>query len=104
VGNYIDTDSPVFGHGSFCGYTASILMKLNITSLRGTEYEGDIVSLNIQTAAGEVTILDHHRPLVTVLARGTAKILGTDDKETIIQVESGFMEVSPDNIINILMG
>jgi F0F1-type ATP synthase epsilon subunit len=79
-------------------------MKLNITSLRGTEYEGDIKSLNIKTKSGEVTILDNHRPLVTVLVEGTAKILSTDNKETLIQVRSGFMEVSPDNAINILMG
>ena len=78
-------------------------MKLNITSLKGLEYEGDIKSLNIKTTSGEITILNHHRPLVTVLSTGVAKIVDSKDKTIEIPVQSGFLEVTADNAINILL-
>lgn len=78
-------------------------MHLNITSLKGVEYEGDIKSLNIKTTSGEITILDHHLPLVTVLAPGTAHIVNSQEQKTDIEIASGFLEVSPENSINVLI-
>ncbi|MFH1769250.1 MAG: F0F1 ATP synthase subunit epsilon [Parcubacteria group bacterium] len=78
-------------------------MQLNVTSLKGLEYEGDIISLNIKTTAGEITILDNHRPLVTVLEKCAAKITDTNGKVIEVAVNSGFLEVSPDNSVNVLI-
>lgn len=78
-------------------------MRLNVTSLRGIELEGDIRSLNIKTSSGEITILDHHRPLVTVLEAGAAHIVDAKGSEKKITIKGGFLEVSPGNIINALV-
>ena len=78
-------------------------MQLNITSLKGIEYEGEIKSLNIKTTSGEITILDHHLPLVTVLVPGTAHIVDTKENKKDLDVKGGFLEVTPDNAINVLI-
>ncbi len=78
-------------------------MKLQVTSLKGIEYDGDIKSLNIKTTSGEITILDHHLPLVTVLQKGTAHIIDTKDNKKDIAITSGFLEVSPTNTVNVLI-
>lgn len=78
-------------------------MNLVITSLRGIEYTGDIKSLNIRTTSGEITILNHHRPLVTVLEKGTAHIVDSKDNKKEIAISSGFLEISPANTVNVLI-
>jgi len=77
-------------------------MKLNITSLRGVEYEGDIKSLNINTTSGEITILNNHLPLVTVLQKCTARVVDDKNNKKDFEIRSGFLEVSPDNKMNVL--
>lgn len=44
-------------------------MKTQIFNLKGQVYEGDASLVNIQTVAGEVTILPHHRPIMSVLKK-----------------------------------
>ena len=78
-------------------------MKLNITSLKGKEFEGEITSLNIKTTSGEITILNNHRPLVTVLEKGLARVTDVKGIKTDFPVNSGFLEVSPENVINVLI-
>ena len=78
-------------------------MQLKVVSLKGVEYEGEIKSLNIRTTSGEITILNHHRPLVTVLEKGTAHIVDTKDNKKDIAITSGFLEVSPSNTVNVLV-
>lgn len=76
-------------------------MKINIYSLRGVDYSGEIKSLNVKTLAGEITILDHHRPLVSVLKAGELKLVDTLNKSQNIPIKGGFLEVRPENIVNI---
>jgi F0F1-type ATP synthase epsilon subunit len=52
---------------------------------------------------GEITILDKHEPLISILAPGTIKIVDENKKEWYIPVRSGFLKVSPDNQIKILV-
>ena len=78
-------------------------MKLQVTSLRGVDYQGDIKSLNIKTTSGEVTILDNHLPLVTVLKAGMAHIVDTKETKKDLEIKSGFLEVSPENKVNVLI-
>ena len=78
-------------------------MKLKIISLKGIEFEGEVQSLNIKTASGEITVLDHHRPLITLLGKGTARIgLGENDLKE-IEIESGFLEMDDRNTLSVLM-
>lgn len=72
-------------------------MTLGVYSLQKVLYQGEAVSVNCQTSTGEITILDHHRPLISVLSKGTMKIVDKDQKEHYIPVSSGFLEVRSGN-------
>ncbi len=78
-------------------------MKLSIYSLKKILYEGDAASVNCKTTSGEITILDHHRPLVSELTKGTMKITDTQKKEYFIPVVSGFLEVSSANRVKFIV-
>jgi F-type H+-transporting ATPase subunit epsilon len=72
-------------------------MKLSIYSLRKTLFEGEAKSVNCQTKAGEITVLDNHRPLISVLKQGVIKIIDKNEKEHYVNTTSGFLEVKQDN-------
>ena len=72
-------------------------MKLSVYSLKKSLYEGDAASVNVKTTSGEITVLDHHRPLITELAAGTVTIVDATKKEHYLPVSSGFLEVSSEN-------
>ncbi len=78
-------------------------MYLKIISLKGVEYESNIISLNIPTQSGEITVLENHRPLITLLKKGLAVIIDQKNQKKELEINSGFMEVSPKNKINVLI-
>lgn len=67
-------------------------MKLGVYSLKKIHYQGEAASLNCKTASGEITVLDHHLPLVTMLEEGVIKIVDRSAKEHYLPVRSGFLE------------
>lgn len=72
-------------------------MKLAIYSLKKVLFEGEAESINCKTESGEITILDHHRPLISMLKKGTIKILDTSKREHYLPVANGFLEVNSEN-------
>lgn len=77
-------------------------MKLSIISLQGVQFNEDVVSINLKTTSGEVTILNHHRPLITSLKSGTVKITKNDQTIVNLELKSGFLEVGRGNDVTIL--
>jgi F-type H+-transporting ATPase subunit epsilon len=73
-------------------------MKLSIYSLKRILFQGEVESVNCKTASGEITVLEHHRPLISVLKEGVIKIIDKDKKERYIPVSSGFLEVKSNNV------
>ena len=69
-------------------------MKLGIYSLKKILYQGTANAVNCKTEAGEITVLEHHRPLISVLQKGVVKITDEKEKDHYIQVRAGFLEVS----------
>ena len=72
-------------------------MKVSVYSLKKILYEGDAVSVNCKTQIGEITVLDHHRPLISALAPGVIKIVDQKNKESYVNANGGFLEVSKGN-------
>ncbi len=72
-------------------------MKLAIYSLKKILFDGEAASINCKTASGEITVLDHHRPLISMLKAGTMKIIDKNHEEHYIPVSSGFIEVNFQN-------
>ena len=78
-------------------------MFLKVISLKGIKYEGAASSLNIKTQSGEITILENHRPLITLLKKGIAVITDDKNQKTEFEINSGFLEIAPENKINVLI-
>jgi F-type H+-transporting ATPase subunit epsilon len=68
-------------------------MKLGVYSLQKVLFQGDATSVNCNTRSGEITILDRHEPLISILEKGTIKIIDVSGQEFYIPVKSGFLEV-----------
>jgi F-type H+-transporting ATPase subunit epsilon len=77
-------------------------MKLNLIAQDKIVYEGEIFSVTLPGEEGELTILPGHIPLVTSLIEGKIKIRDKDKKELSFEIESGILEVSPDEV-NVLI-
>lgn len=78
-------------------------MMLRVLSPRGVEFEGDAKSLNAKSASGDITVLDHHHPLMTVLARGSIIFKEATGDSREISIESGFLEVNDRNELILLI-
>ncbi|MFA6427365.1 MAG: F0F1 ATP synthase subunit epsilon [Candidatus Magasanikbacteria bacterium] len=76
-------------------------LKLKIATPEKVVYENDILQVSIPTTTGEITVLPHHIPLVSVLVAGELKIKDKNG-ENIIAVAGGFLEVRSNNEIIIL--
>ncbi len=77
-------------------------MLLKIYSLRKVLFEGEAKAVNLKSAMGELTILDHHRPLIALLTKGNLKITEPNDTLREIPVRSGFLEIKPNSLVSIL--
>ena len=54
-----------------------------------------IKSITVTTLSGVITILDNHEPLISVLKNGEIIIREENNKESIMTISSGFVEVRP---------
>ena len=80
-----------------------MIMKLGVYSLKKVLFQGEAEAINCKTASGEITILDNHRPLISILQPGTIKITNSAKKEQYIPVASGVLEVKEDNEARMLV-
>lgn len=78
-------------------------MKLNIYSLKQVLYHGDATAVNCRTTSGEITVLDHHRPMISVLPKGVIKVMDGEQKDHRFEVASGFLEVRDTNEMRMLV-
>ncbi len=78
-------------------------MQIGIYSLEKVLYHGEAREVNCVTKSGEITILDHHEPLISVLAKGVMKGVDEGNREHYFSVGSGFLEVNSRNQAKILV-
>ena len=74
---------------------------LTIASVGETRYDGRARSAIFPGAAGEMTILPHHEPLVTTLKSGRIKVTDGDGSHE-FAIEDGVLECSGNRAIVIL--
>lgn len=78
-------------------------MKITIATLDGIAFEGEATACHVPTKSGEITVLDNHHPLVSLLAEGTAVVELPDGSRTEFPVQSGALEMTPENTLNVLL-
>ena len=76
-------------------------MKFKIVTPEKVIYENEIFQVTIPTLEGEITILQNHIPLVSVLKAGELRIKDKDGEHH-MAVSGGFLEVRGNNEIVIL--
>lgn len=78
-------------------------MKLSIYSLKNILFQGDASLLNCKTVLGEITVLDNHETLITVLSAGVVKVVDENKKEHFFEINSGFLEAKPGNEVRCIV-
>ena len=72
--------------------------RLEIVTAERMVYSGDVNMVVAWGVEGQLGILPHHAPLMTMLQPGEL-IVKKDNKETYMAVSGGFLEVRPDKVI-----
>jgi F-type H+-transporting ATPase subunit epsilon len=79
--------------------TATILVE--IVSLENAIYTGQALRVTAPALLGSVGILPRHAPMISPLGSGEVRILTADNKEELIYVSGGLLEVQP-SVVTIL--
>ncbi len=77
-------------------------MHVSIFSIKETLFDEEAVSLTCPTISGEITILENHRALITVLKKGELTVTNTRGEEIKIPTENGVIEVHNNDVRVIL--
>lgn len=72
-------------------------MHLDILTPDKKVFSGEVVSVNFPGSAGYFEVHTNHAPLISTLDKGNIKIRSSN-KEEIIQVDGGVVEVLHNNI------
>ena len=86
-------------------------MYLEIITPEQTLFKGEVDSIFLPGSSGDFQVLNNHAPIVSTLKKGVVKIIGkldldssvvdqfeTIDKETILKIESGTVEMSNNQV------
>ena len=73
------------------------MLHLDLITPDGTVYQGDADAISLPTPDGEITVLPHHIPLISVLAPGTV-LVRTGKEERLFAVSRGVIEVDGPSI------
>jgi F-type H+-transporting ATPase subunit epsilon len=76
-------------------------MRVVIAKVDENLYDGEAESLTVPGAAGEMTVLGEHMPIVTTLKVGTITVRAKDGEKT-FDITGGVLEVRRDGATVIL--
>ena len=77
-------------------------MRVSIYSLQNTLFDGQAEKLIARTPQGQITVLNHHLPMVIMLVGPTVEVIGGDAEKTSVPIRKGFLEVRPESNVVIL--
>lgn len=69
-------------------------LHLIISSVSENLFDGHAVSVTVPGAAGEMTILPNHEPLITTLKEGTITLREANKEDRKFPIKGGVVEVS----------
>lgn len=77
------------------------MIKFRIVTPERVVFDEEVEQITMMTREGEITILPHHIPLVSILQAGELRYK-KNDEEKVLAVSGGFAEVRADNTLTIL--
>jgi len=78
---------------------SAFTIHLNIVSAHESIFSGCIKALQISGIEGELGIVPGHAPLLTALKPGMVRIVTEKNKEEVLYLSGGMLEVQPKSII-----
>jgi F-type H+-transporting ATPase subunit epsilon len=73
-------------------------MQVTVSVIDKVLWKGDALSITVPGVDGEMTILPHHAPLITLLRKGQIRIKHKDGVEK-ENIESGFLSVNDNELV-----
>ncbi len=73
------------------------MIHLSIITPDGSIFDGDCDSVSLPTPNGEITVLPHHIPLISIVVPGTI-LIRTGKDERLFAVSQGVIEIDGKNI------
>jgi F-type H+-transporting ATPase subunit epsilon len=77
---------------------SSLTFKLDIVTAERVVFSGDVTGVVAPGVGGQLGILPHHAPLMTILKEGEL-VAKTGGRDEILAISGGFLEVRPDRVI-----
>lgn len=74
-------------------------MNLEIITPEKELYKGKVNSITLPGTDGEFGILKNHAPIISTLTKGKIKIIDSDNKEEIFEINGGVIEMQNNEII-----
>ncbi|MFA7302129.1 MAG: F0F1 ATP synthase subunit epsilon [Candidatus Paceibacterota bacterium] len=79
-------------------------MQTKVVTLSGVVFEGEAKAVHARTQSGDITLLDHHRPLISVLAPQTRiRIETLEGTDVAFPAANGFLHMDGNNVLTILV-
>lgn len=78
-------------------------LQVELVAADRIAWSGEAQMVLTRTVDGELGIMAHHTPLLSVLATGTVEIRGPNREQLVAAVDGGFISVA-DNRVSILSG
>lgn len=73
---------------------AEKLLQLTITRVDGPVFDGEVISVAVPGAAGDMVILANHESIISPLKAGELRIVKSDNSTESFPLTSGTLEVS----------
>jgi F-type H+-transporting ATPase subunit epsilon len=73
-------------------------LHLEIVTAERVAYEGDVDQVIVPGSEGELGILPHHEPMVSLLGQGVLRVQRGSDEEQ-FAIFGGFLQVRPDRVV-----
>lgn len=70
-------------------------MKLSIYSIKQTVLETEAEKVTLPTVHGQITVLDHHLPLITLVNKGNVAYYTSQNQWQEIAFSGGIAEIRP---------
>lgn len=77
-------------------------LQIKIVSLKEVLFHDYVDAVTLPTMTGEITVLPNHVPLVSQLAKGTIHA-NFEGKSKVFEIDGGFMEVTSDSRLTVLL-
>jgi F-type H+-transporting ATPase subunit epsilon len=75
------------------------IIKFEVVTPERVVVREDVLQASIPTKDGEITILPHHIPLVSIIKPGVIEITKADGSQEVLAISGGFVEVLQGKIV-----